>query len=183
MAPESGLNKWAGVDSNHRPTDYESAALPTELPALSRMLERFSRFSRRSNRRIANRLLTSDLLEQRRHLRGRLLLERRHAGSVDVHRERGARVAEAGQTRGGLQRRLAGDWQQGDEPPGSRQRPELGHAQRRLFGPGGQDRVGAADAVRSDYSGSPKASRASEEPLSISEMCGVNSTSGSRSAR
>ena len=27
------LRRWAGVDSNHRPTDYESAALPTELPA------------------------------------------------------------------------------------------------------------------------------------------------------
>jgi hypothetical protein len=28
------LYKWAGEDSNLRPTDYESAALTTELPAL-----------------------------------------------------------------------------------------------------------------------------------------------------
>src|SRR4051812_44654370 len=28
--------KWAGMESNHRPTDYESAALTAELPALQR---------------------------------------------------------------------------------------------------------------------------------------------------
>jgi hypothetical protein len=33
-----GFAGWAGVDSNHRPTDYESAALTPELPALERNL-------------------------------------------------------------------------------------------------------------------------------------------------
>ena len=28
--------RWAGMESNHRPTDYESAALTAELPALER---------------------------------------------------------------------------------------------------------------------------------------------------
>ena len=27
------FDRWAGVDSNHRATDYESAALTPELPA------------------------------------------------------------------------------------------------------------------------------------------------------
>jgi hypothetical protein len=29
----AGVSRWAGVGSNHRPTDYESAALTAELPA------------------------------------------------------------------------------------------------------------------------------------------------------
>src|SRR5688500_16216999 len=29
---DSALHRWAGVDSNHRATDYESAALTAELP-------------------------------------------------------------------------------------------------------------------------------------------------------
>jgi hypothetical protein len=29
----AGLSQWAGLDSNQRPTDYESAALTAELPA------------------------------------------------------------------------------------------------------------------------------------------------------
>ena len=30
-----GLQKWAGADSNRRHTDFQSVALPTELPALT----------------------------------------------------------------------------------------------------------------------------------------------------
>ncbi len=33
-----GIPEWAGMDSNHRATDYESAALTPELPALERNL-------------------------------------------------------------------------------------------------------------------------------------------------
>ena len=35
---ERALRRWAGQDSNLRPTDYESAALTAELPALERNL-------------------------------------------------------------------------------------------------------------------------------------------------
>ena len=34
-AVEMGKNQWAGVDSNRRHTDFQSVALPTELPALN----------------------------------------------------------------------------------------------------------------------------------------------------
>ena len=31
--PAKNLQEWAGVDLNHRHTDFQSVALPTELPA------------------------------------------------------------------------------------------------------------------------------------------------------
>jgi hypothetical protein len=31
--PAKNLQQWAGVDLNHRHTDFQSVALPTELPA------------------------------------------------------------------------------------------------------------------------------------------------------
>jgi hypothetical protein len=35
LSPKKGLKQWAGADLNRRHTDFQSVALPTELPALT----------------------------------------------------------------------------------------------------------------------------------------------------